>query len=251
MSKQRVRYLNVSWEKKDDRKNKTYRGELRIMVHFEDGYEVDRGSYSPFFSALKVLAENHSFSNIYWSCQRGETSFTFSWITDVTKPSEIPDEATMLKRLGGKERLRTLLEEWAEVAERHRDAYALTIDTNRHANHLVRHYTEAACGLAKGVVRYEQRLAALKAEYVVEVEVQVSKNIKQWTEDCEKDDDVLNEAIPHAMKALPEYADESAKTTGLFRSGNIDPVKVSLAEPEEWINEQEEKDGADAERTTA
>jgi hypothetical protein len=216
---------------------------LHIVVEFGKEHAVNFGEHNRFISAFGgIVGKAGFYGQHHYTVMQGQPDarvvFSATFRMEAERPKEIPDKEFMLSALGGEEVMKSTFTRYAELAEEYTKMYEHEEEVKRQANNIVRHFTEEACAEAKKVVRYEQRMAALQAEYVAEVEAVVKANMNDWKATLVKDNDVITEAIKLGMEHVPAHAVGAAKKTGVFRSGNTDPVKYDVATIDEWLEEK-------------
>jgi len=245
-----IKDLRCEWTKRDDRRNKEYGSSMEIILtlggeHGESKSSWGATNYIAWYMQEAVNKSDYRAPHWY----SGKTACTFNYhyhSPPAAKPSEILSLNDLILQCGGMDFLKAEAEAWMEQAIKYRDECVQIECVNQDANRVIRHFTSVACKDATRISRYEQKMAAIQAEYAAEVGAQIDQNINDWKAQCLKDDTIVTEAIPVAMKALKEHAVKAANRTGIFRGTTDDPVNISILRPEEWIDREKEKLNADA-----
>lgn len=238
--------IYTEYKKVDDRHNKKYIGLLTINVEFGPEHATEFGVPNEFIAAFSGIVLDADFyaPNFYTNRPKDGDDASVVFHTKLRvkaeRSKEIPDKLDMIEMLGGVDGIRATFTRYAELAEEYVKMRQHEEETQRQANAIIRHYTNEACDEAKKVVRYEQRLAALRAEYVAEVAAQIDAKTNDWKAKLAKKDDVITESINLGMDYLKAHAVESAKKTGMFRSVSKDPVDYDIATIDEWLAEKKE-----------
>lgn len=128
---------------------------------------------STFHSASTTLSEKERAEhNNEYECV---ISFVFVATFHASKPSQIPSEAYCMAALGGADRLGPYMADALERGFETAHEEKLVYERARIASLMVKDYAERVDASALKNVRFEQRYAALVAEYKAELEVQTAE----------------------------------------------------------------------------
>jgi hypothetical protein len=170
------------------------------------------GALHSYLSALSGGIDTHTTWNRGSDRVFTSVGFVFRLVAD--KPSEIPsvDEvrdilqnALNLSDAGTlTEVLQTAVTDWLDV----RDAVRERMTRAAQARHAARHFAGNADGLARDIVRFKQRLAALVAELAAEQDVQLAKGLDADLDEASLEGELLDDRVKaavlaHASKFMP------------------------------------------------
>jgi len=207
-----------------------YRTQDRLRSSFGQGYLPD-GEYARTYWGYIDSAIEEAFAGAPWPCRvkldGGGTSCTYGKRKDegwdyhasfyisatyrAPKPSKIPSEEQLLEWLGGADNIGSHLRAAILKGIQRAKEAAAAVERARIANIILGGYVEQVDEKSREAVRYNQRLAALNAEYEAEREVQCAKLLSDLGDDkcgIEWSDDASFKPDPRSIAAakakLPE-----------------------------------------------
>jgi hypothetical protein len=224
-------------EKIDNRQSKTYSRKVTLT-----GYARWDGVDWPFDNVTGELKKVFGLEKLSVYTDRGykprgETRHGLSWT--ITFPRVMAEKPSLIVGEG---------EAWAELGFPPKTAFAKVIsaiinanvewansaeleDRARQADTLRDWAKKIIVAKAEEVCRYDQRLAALKAELTAEINVQCKKMLPELTKDAQEHDwkEDGNKFHPRAIEVGLEHALEQARkepTSGFFRGGSHDSISA-------------------------
>lgn len=154
------------------------------------------------------------------------------------KPSQIPSENECLEALGGRDVVGARIQHAVEAGLAKAEKIEAACERARIADIIVDEYAKRVDERAKRAVRYEQRLAALKAEYETERDVQAVQLLEELGDDVGLDFEDGYEpderSVAAAKAKLPERVARlgAPHTRSRFLPSSDDTACVSLDEVE-------------------
>jgi len=165
---------------------------------------------------VQVVSDSHcSHAGVKASADGYEYEVTYGLRArfDADKPSEISSEKECIELLGGndelRDRIRKAIQGGLDEAEVERERYVRVAN----ADHLLDSFLKVCRERAQQAVRYEQRQAALDAEYLAEVKVQTERFVAEdgtelsFAENFNPDERAIKAALG---KLVDKAADEVA-----------------------------------------
>jgi len=185
--------IETRFNKIDARRDRRYGKECFVSVrcHGIGDPEKDQGTVGLFREVLAKHLPSAKVEISRYSYSRTAMNYTIriGVVSMVDKPSLIPDDEHMrsLITLTDEQVLEAVKAAHAEAHTIHEAQKAKELTISRSAQ-LLDWYSTEVHEKAKDVVRYQQRLDALIAEFKAEVEVQASKLLDETMTDLEKQD---------------------------------------------------------------
>lgn len=237
----------IKYERIDRRRNKEYKGVLTAVLHLDPGKDYSRGLTSMGMAPLRAFHKaikdrslpKEGFDTLSVDSWYHYGSSTGFWLTarkicDADRPSEILSKEDILSQVDVKALERhanKMLWDAVEAAEKDMEEQ----QAREHADHLLGVFLERLRKKAREVTRYNQRLAALRAEAEAEYLAQIPNVSGEFQKALFDYDGCTDRAKSLVLEHMEDYAksrDAGLRSKGFIPSRESPYIQTKLSENE-------------------